>query len=180
MSAGGEGLFGVLAEFTTADGVVAAARHMRNAGFRRIEAYSPYPVDALDELLGGRQVALPLVIFACGLLGFLIGFFLQWGGAAIDYPINVGGRPLNSWPAFGPTIFEFTVVWAVAGGFVAWFIANRLPRLSSPLREVPGFERATTDRFFLCVEAADPRFDRERLHWLFARCEAHRVLDVGA
>ncbi|HZS85642.1 MAG TPA: DUF3341 domain-containing protein [Stellaceae bacterium] len=173
-------LYGIAAEFTTAEAVTAAARHIKNAGFRRFEAYTPMPVEALDELIAGKQVALPLLIFCFGCIGFLVGFFMQYYLAVVDYPIHVGGRPLNSWPAFGPITFEITVVFAVGGAFLAWFIFNRLPRLGTPLSAIPGFERATIDRYFLCVEASDPRFDRARLRWLFERCGAHRIAEVAA
>lgn len=172
------GIRGVVAEFTAPDELVAATRRIRAAGFRRIEAYTPFPIDELGDLLAGRAVLLPLVIFGFGLLGLLVSYFMQYWMAAIDYPLNIGGRPLNSWPAFGPISFEITVLWAVASGFFAWFIVNRLPRLADPLGSVPGFDRATIDRFFLCIAADDPRFDAERLRWLLERSNARRISDV--
>ena len=175
-----ERLLGVAAEFATAAALVAAARHIRNAGFRRIEAYSPFPIDALDDLIAGKQVALPLIIFCCGLGGLLAGFLMQYYLAAVDYPLNIGGRPLNSWPAFGPTTFEIAVLFAMVGAFIAWFVVNRLPRLGNPLAAVPGFDRATSDRFFLCIEASDPRFERGRIHWLLEHCNAERISDIAA
>jgi Protein of unknown function (DUF3341) len=172
-------LHGVLAEFAGAADLVAAMRHLRIAGFRRLEAYAPMPIDGLDEI-AERPVALPIVIFLCAVLGCLGGYFLQYWGAVVDYPINVGGRPLNSWPAFLPTAFEIAVLLAVAGGIIAWFVASRLPSLASPLARVPGFERATIDRFFLCVESGDPRFDPGRLRHLLERCAALRIVEVPA
>ena len=173
----GSPLHGVVAEFATPEAVTDAARDIHAAGLRRVEAYTPFPIDALDELVAGREVTLPVLIFVCGLLGFAVSLAMQSYGAAVDYPLNIGGRPLNSWPAFGPIVFEITVFWAVAGGFVAWFIVNRLPRLGQRIQAVPGFDRATTDRFFLCVETGDPRFDRDRLLAIFERRNAVRIAE---
>src|SRR5579872_1109690 len=110
----------LVAEFTTEDAIVAAAHSLNGAGFRRIEAYTPLPIAGLD-VLTERQIALPVIIFLAGLFGCVGSLLLQWWAAAIDYPINIGGRPLAAWVAFGPTTFELTVLAGVAGGFIAWF-----------------------------------------------------------
>ncbi len=154
--------YGILAEYADAAALVAAARRLREAGYRRFEAYSPYPVDALDSVAAEPARRLPATMAAAGIAGAAAGYLLQYWGAVIDYPLNIGGRPLDSWPAFVPACFEFGVIWAVAAGFLAFFAICRLPRLAHPIDRVPGFARASQDRFFLCVERQDPMFDRIR------------------
>lgn len=171
-------LYGVVAEFPEVDSLVAAAHAVRAHEFGPVESYTPFPVEELEELIAGKQRALPAAIFICGLIG-LVGFFvLEYWCAAINYTTNVGGRPYDSWPAFIPSCFEVGLVWAAAAGFAGFFIATRLPKLFHPLNRVPGFERASQDAFFLAVEADAPGFDRQRVHSLFVEHGALRVVDV--
>lgn len=153
----------LVAEFSSEAGLVAAASRLREEGFTALEAYTPYPVEALDVILTRPRRALPLLVFAAGMLGLAGGFFMQWYGAAVSYPINIGGRPDASWPAFIPIAFEIAVLCAVTAGFVGFFVLARLPKPYQPIQAVPGFERASQDRFFLTVDAADPRFDAARV-----------------
>jgi hypothetical protein len=125
-----------------------------------------------------RRSALPAAMFVCDMAGF-IGFFLLQGWGALDYPINVGGRPLLSWPAFVPSAVEVAFFTAVAGGVVLFFVANRMPRLHHPLDEMPGFERASQDGFFLAVEADDPRFEPARVRGLLERCRPVGIQEVS-
>lgn len=172
----GRGLYGVVAEFPGVDSLTAAARAARGLG--PIESYTPFPVEELEELIAGKQRALPAAMFIGGLVG-LVGFFLlEYWCAAIDYPLNVGGRPLDSWPAFIPSCFEVGLIWAAATGFAGFFLTNRLPQLFHPLSRVPGFERASQDAYFLAIEAGSPDFDRHRIHSLLAAHGALRVMDV--
>lgn len=173
-------LYGMVGEFDRLEDVVAAARRLKDFGTRDMEAYTPFPSPELDELLVGRQNLLPVLIFLCGMAGLIWGFVMQYWGAVWSYPINVGGRPLDSWPSFVPACFEFGVVWAVAGGFVLFLLFNRLPKFYHPVWAVPDFERASRDRFFLCVEAKDASFSRRRVHQVMANCHATRITEVGA
>ncbi|HEX3882621.1 MAG TPA: DUF3341 domain-containing protein [Stellaceae bacterium] len=154
---------GIAAEFAGEAALVAAAHRLREDGLSRIEAYAPYPVEALDEILPRPRWPLPVLVFVAGMLGLAGGFFLQWYGAAVSYPINIGGRPLASWAAFIPIAFEIAVLCAVTAGFVGFFALARLPAPYQPIQALPGFERASQDRFFLIVDAADPRFDAARV-----------------
>jgi len=157
---------GLAAEFAAEDALVQAATRLRDAGLRRIEAYTPYPVEALDALLPRPPQLLPVLVFAAGMLGLAGGFLLQWYGAAVSYPINIGGRQPASWPAFIPIAFEIAVLCAVAAGFVGFFVLAGLPAPYQPIAALPNFERASQDRFFLVVDDADPRFaaaDVERI-----------------
>lgn len=153
----------LVAEFASEAGLVAAAGRLREDGLTRLEAYTPYPVEALDVILPRPRRALPALVFAAGMLGLAGGFFMQWYGAAVSFPINIGGRPDGSWPAFIPIAFEIAVLCAVTAGFVGFFALARLPKPYQPIQAVPGFERASQDRFFLTIDATDPRFDAARV-----------------
>ncbi len=153
--------WGLMAEFRTADELLAAARAAREAGYTRIEAYTPFHVDGLAEAMGLRPSRVPLATFVGALLGGLGGYFMQWYSAVVDYPINVGGRPLHSWPMFVPVTFELTVLGGALAAFAAVIVGNRLPDLSYPVFDAPDFELATRNRFFLCLRADDPAFAAE-------------------
>jgi|SRR6185312_6808778 hypothetical protein len=146
---------GLAAEFAAEGALVAAATRLRAAGMTGLEAYTPYPVEALDAVLPRQRWMLPVLVFAAGMLGLAGGFFLQWYGAAVAYPIDIGGRPLASWPAFIPIAFEIAVLCAVTAGFVGFFVLARLPKPYQPIHALPGIERASQDRFFLVVDAGD-------------------------
>lgn len=167
--------------FATPEGVTAAARQFRALGFRSLEAYTPYPVDGLDEAVRpGRRAWLPPVIFAGAVAGALLGYLLQYWDEAVSYPINVGGRPYNSWPAFIVSTFELTLLCAVAAGFFAFLAGCRLPLLYHPIFAAPGFERASEDRFVLWVGARDPSFEPDHVRRIFERHGAERVAEVPA
>ncbi len=155
------GLYGLMAEFTQPSAVVEAAHRARAAGYRHMDAYAPFPVEGLSEALGHRPTSVPLIVLIGGACGGLGGYFLQWYSMAIDYPINVGGRPFHTWPAFIPITFELTVLCASLAGLIGMLALNRLPQPHHPVFNLPEFERASSDRFFLCIEARDPAFDRE-------------------
>jgi hypothetical protein len=153
-------LYGVLAEFETPEQLRAAARAAREAGYRRMDAYSPFPIHGLTEALGARSSRLAGLVLAGGALGTLSGFGLQYWVSVIAYPLNVGGRPLNSWPSFIPVTFEVTVLLAALTAVLGMLALNGLPYPHHPLFGAERFARATSDRFFLCIEAVDPKFDQ--------------------
>ena len=157
-----DGLYGLMAEFDNPSALVAAANEARLAGYRKMDAYTPIPLHELDEALGLPRTRLPRLVLLGGILGGLGGFALQVWTSAIDYPLNIGGRPLVSWPQFIPVTFETTVLGAALSCFVGMWALNRLPMPYHPVFNVPAFARASTDRFFLCIEAGDERFDRDR------------------
>jgi hypothetical protein len=172
--------YGLIAEFAAPEAALAAARRLYLNGFRRIDAYTPFPVAGLDEAMRpGRRPLLPLLMFAGGVIGAVFAYFIEYWAAVINYPLNVGGRPLNSWPAFTVSAFEAMLLLAIAAGFFGLLLFCRLPRLAHPIFAAPDFDRASQDRFFLCVEAGDPRFDAERVRWLFEHLGAVRVSEVG-
>jgi hypothetical protein len=153
-------IFGLMAEFDAPEKLLAAAEQARDEGYRRMDAYTPFPMEELTDALGIRRSNLSLFVLCCGITGCLLGFFMQYYAAVVDYPLNIGGRPLNSWPQWIPITFEMTILFSALGTFVGVFFRNGLPRPVHPVFNVDRFERATRDRFFLCIEATDPKFDK--------------------
>jgi hypothetical protein len=154
-------IWGLLAEFQSPDDLLVAVRRCRLAGFRAIDAHAPYPVEGLAAELGLKRSRIPSVVLIGGLVGAAVGFWMQYYSMAIDYPLNVGGRPYNSWPAFVPVMFELLILVASCAAFFGMLFLNGLPQPHHPLFSVPQFARASQDRFFLSIEASDPLFDVE-------------------
>ena len=152
-------LHGLMAEFETPGALVSAAERARLAGYRHMDAYSPIPIEELNEALGLRRTRLPMLVLLGGIVGGMSGYALEYWSQAIAYPLNIGGRPFHSWPHFIPVTFETTVLGAALTCFVGMWALNRLPMPYHPVFNVPAFARASTDRFFLCIEAGDQRFD---------------------
>jgi hypothetical protein len=171
-------LYGVMAEFENPNDLVAAARRVYSLGYRRINGYSPYPIEELSEAIGFTHTSLPLIVFIGGLLGGIGGFLMQYWIEVIDYPINVGGKPFNSWPAFIPITFECTVLAAAFSAVLGMLVLNRLPQPYHPVFNVPNFALATRDRFFLAVEANDSKFDHGEVVALLKSLNALEVNDV--
>jgi ActD protein len=155
-------LYGLLAAFHAPADVVAAARAAREAGYVRLDAYSPYPIEELTEALHLHHSRLPLLVLLGGLAGLVGGYALQYWAAVIEYPMNVGGRPFHSWPAFVVPSFETTILFAALTAVLGMLALNGLPEPYHPVFNVPSFALATRDRFFLCIEATDPKFDPAR------------------
>lgn len=171
-------LYGVMAEFANPTDLVAAARRVYSLGYRRINGYSPYPIEELSEAIGFTHTSLPLIVFIGGVLGGLGGFFMQYWIEVINYPLNVGGKPYNSWPAFIPITFEMTVLCASFAAVLGMLVLNKLPQPYHPVFNVPNFAMATRDRFFLAVEANDPKFDHAAVVELLRSLGALEVNDV--
>ena len=159
-------LHGLMAEFDSPTGLVEAATNARLAGYRKMDAFSPIPIEELNDALGLRRTRLPLLVLIGGILGGSAGFALEAWVSAIAYPMDVGGRPLISWPQFIPVTFETTVLGAALTAFFGMWALNKLPQPYHPVFNVEAFARATTDRFFLIIESTDPRFDRDAT-WRF-------------
>lgn len=174
------GNWGLLAEFAGADELLSAARRVREAGYARAEAYAPFHVEGLAEALGFGRDRVPAFTFVGGLLGGAGGFFLQWYSAVVDYPLNIGGRPLDSWPMFVPVAFELAVLGAAFAAVITMFAANGLPRLRHPLFAVPEFDLATRNRFFLCLRCDDPAFEPRRARELLQSLQPMRCVEVPA
>jgi len=155
------GLYGMLAEFDDPNALVAAAHRAHHEGYRRMDAYSPFPIEELHDALGGEPTKLPLLVLLGGLFGCIGGFGLCYWASVIAYPLNVGGKPFNSWPAFIPVTFECTILAAALTAVFGMLALNGLPQPYHPVFNVPRFALASRNRFFLCIEARDSRFDLE-------------------
>jgi hypothetical protein len=171
-------LYGVIAEFEHAEDVVKAARQTYEAGYRRMDAYSPFPVEGLSEALGFRDHHVPWIMFIGGVVGCVGGFgFLTWA-LGWDYPLNIGGRPRISWPMYIPITFEITVLLSALSGIVGMFWLNGLPKPYHPVFDAPDFELASSSRFFLCIESEDPHFDRVKTRQFMETLGAAQVSEV--
>jgi hypothetical protein len=171
-------IYGLMAEFTTPEQLLEAARQTHDAGYRRIDAFAPFPIEGLAEAVGFHRTRLPLVVLIAGMIGGISGFFLQYYGDAVSYPLNVGGRPLNSWPAFVPVTFEMTVLFAAAAAVFGMLALNGLPTPYHPVFNVPRFALASRDRFFLCIKARDPMFDLELTRKFMMMLNPREVTDI--
>lgn len=151
-------LYGVVAAFAEPRTLIAAVHAAREAGYRDLDAYTPFPVEELNEALDLHHSRLPLLVFGAGVFGAVAGYGLQYYCAAIAYPLNIGGRPIHSWPAFIPVTFETTVLFSALATVLGMLAMNGLPAPYHPMFHVPDFDLASRDRFFLCIEATDPKF----------------------
>jgi len=154
-------LHGLMAEFNDPGALVAATAKARAEGYRRMDAYSPFPIEELHEAMGAHHSRLPLIVLIGGLVGCVSGFLLQYWVSTIAYPLNVGGRPFNSWPAFMPVTFECTILGASLSAVLGMLALNGLPMPYHAVFNVPRFALASRNRFFLCIEAKDLKFDLE-------------------
>ncbi len=152
-------IYGLLAEFETPGELVHAAEQAYAAGYRKFDAYSPFPIEEASEAVGFHKSHVPLIVLVGGLLGGASGFGLQYWINVISYPLNIGGKPYDSWPAFIVPTFELTILFAGLCGVFGMFALNGLPMPHHPLFSVDRFSLVTRDKFFLCLEAADPKFD---------------------
>jgi hypothetical protein len=172
-------IYGLMAEFETPADLVAAAHRAREEGYRRVDGYTPFPIEGLAEAIGFHHSRLPLVVLIGGIAGCIGGYLLQYYISVISYPLNVGGRPFHSWPSFIPVTFEMTILVAALAAVVGMLALNGLPMPYHPVFNVSRFALATRDRFFLCIEATDPLFDREGTRRFLEGLGPRGVYDVA-
>ena len=170
--------YGLLAEFERPEDLLAAAEGAYEAGYRKMDAYSPLPIHGLAAAVGFPRTNLSYIVFFCGLLGAIAGYGLQYWVHVIDYPINIGGRPLHSGPSFIPVTFELTILFAAFGAVFGMLGLNKLPMPYHPVFNAPNFGRASQDRFFLCIEAEDPHFDLGETRRFLDGLNPHEVTQV--
>ena len=171
-------LYGLIAEFQTSEALLKAARLAYAAGYREMDAYSPFPVDGLADAIGARSPWISYIILAGGILGGFAAYFMQWYYSVVTYPINVGGKPYHSWPSFIPVTFELTILGAAIAGFLGTLILNGFPEPYHPVFNLPEFARASQDRFFLAIEARDPKFDVEKTREFLQNLQVVKVAEV--
>ena len=171
--------YGLMAEFDSPTALVAAANAARAAGYTRMDAYSPIPIEELHDAIGFHHTKLPLIVLLGGLAGGLAGYGLQYWSSVIEYPLNIGGRPLHSWPSFIPVTFELTILGAALAAVFGMLALNGLPMPYHPVFNAPRFALASRNRFFLCIETRDPKFDRDATHRFLEELQPRGVSEVG-
>jgi hypothetical protein len=172
------GLYGVIAEFTSAQELLDAATAANHRGYKEMDAYSPFPIHGLAEAVGFHSTKLPLIVLGGGVLGGLGGFFMCWYASVISYPLNIGGKPLNSWPAWIPITFECTILIAAFAAVFGMLGLNGLPMPYHPVFNVKRFDQASRDKFFLVIQARDPRFDIDEVAAFLESLKPREVTDV--
>lgn len=171
-------IYGLLAEFDSPDEILKATHQTRAAGYRKIDTFTPIPVEGLAEAVGFDWTALPIVVFFGGLFGGLTGFGMCWYANVISFPLNIGGKPHNSWPMWIPITFELTILGAALCAVFGMIAMNGLPQPYNPLFNVERFVRASTDRFFLCVQAQDQKFDLIQTRKFLEGLHAQGVFEI--
>ena len=171
-------LYGLLAEFDNPDDLLEAARRAHQAGYTRLDAFTPFPVEGLAEAIGFHKTRVPLIVLIGGLIGCVSGFLLQYYPNVVGYPLNIAGRPYNSWPSFIPITFELTILCAALSCVFGMLALNGLPTPYHPVFNVARFALATRNRFFLCIKARDPKFDSKETREFLAGLKAREVCDI--
>ena len=171
--------YGLIAEFDNATALVSAARAAREKGYRKLDAYSPFPIEELSDALHLHRNRLPLIVLIGGLTGGILGYLLQYYVTVWDFPINIGGRPLHSWPAYIIITFEMTILFGALSCVLGLLGLCRLPEPYHPVFNVPRFAFASRNRFFLCIESTDPLFDKEKTSEFLEGLEPREVSEVA-
>lgn len=167
-----------MAEFEKPDELLGAAKRAYAEGYRRLDAYTPFPIHGLNDAIGFRRTILPYIVLGGGILGCVTGFGLQYFSSVISYPLNIGGRPLNSWPSFIPVTFEVTVLFAALSAVLGMLALNGLPMPYHPVFNSPRFALASRDRFFLCIESRDPKFSLAETKQFLTSLKPREVVEV--
>lgn len=171
-------LYGLLAEFDNPNALLEAANRTHQAGYTKIDAFTPFPIEGLADAIGFHKTRVPLIVLIGGVIGCAGGFVLQYYPNVIGYPLNIGGRPYYSWPSFIPIMFELTILCAALSAVFGMLALNGLPTPYHPVFNVARFALASRNRFFLCVKASDPQFQREKTREFLVGLKAREVFDI--
>jgi hypothetical protein len=171
--------YGLIAEFEAPDALLRAAEAASLHGYKKMDAYSPFPIDGLGEAVGLKGNRVAVITLVGGISGGLTGYFMQWYANVVSYPINIGGRPYHSWPAFIPITFELTILFAALSAAFGMFALNHLPQLHHPIFNGQDFKRASKDRFFLCIQTRDPSFELIKTGMFLMSLKPVRVTEVS-
>jgi hypothetical protein len=171
-------IYGLMAEFDSAQELVAAAHKTHEAGYRKIDAYSPFPIEGLAEAIGFEKNRVSLVVLIGGLVGLISAYSLQYWVAVITYPTNIAGRPYHSWPSFIIVTFELTILFGGLSSAIGMLALNGLPMPYHPVFNVPEFARATENKFFLVVFSSDPNYDPESVHSFLSGLAPRMIAEV--
>jgi hypothetical protein len=172
-------IYGLIAEFEDPTSLVNATERAHREGYRCMDAYSPFPIEELHRALGSRHTKLPLIVLVGGLIGCIGGYTLEYWSSVVAYPLNIGGKPLHSWPAFIPVTFECTILAAALSCVLGMLALNGLPMPYHPVFSVPRFALASRNRFFLCIESTDPKFDIDATRRFLETLEPREVSTVA-
>ncbi len=172
-------IYGLMAEFSTAEELIEAVHQVHAAGFKCVDALTPYPIEEVSHALDLPRSKMPLIVLGGGIAGGLGGYFLQYWSQVLEYPMNIGGRPFHSWPAFIVPTFEMTILFAALSAVLGMFALNGLPQPYHPVFNVPRFAMASRDRYFLVIEARDPKFDRDETRRFLLDLHPSEVTDVA-
>jgi hypothetical protein len=172
-------IYGITAEYDSPEALMAAAERARKAGYVKMDAFTPFPVEGMSHALDIRDKWILILMLIGGFIGCINGWLLQYWGSVASYPLNIGGRPIISWPQMVVIMFEATVLTSALTGVFSMIILNGLPQLYHPMFNLPGFERASQDRFFLCIEEEDSKFDTQEITRLLESTGALRVAEVA-
>lgn len=172
-------IYGIAAEYETPEALMEAANRVREAGYVKMDAYTPFPVEGMSEALGIRDKWILILMLLGGFIGAFNGLLLQYWGSVASYPLNIGGRPIISWPQMVVITFEATILTTALTGVFSMFILNGLPELYHPMFSVPNFDRASQDRFFLCVEQKDKKFNADEITRLLENTGALHISQVA-
>ena len=172
-------IYGLIAEFDDPTSLVTATERAHHEGYRCMDAYSPFPIEELHHALGSKSTRLPFVVLIGGLIGCIGGYSLEYWVSVIAYPVNIGGKPLHSWPAFIPVTFECTILGAALSAVLGMLALNGLPQPYHPVFNVSRFALASRNRFFLCIESKDPKFDLEATRQFLETLNPREVTTVA-
>jgi hypothetical protein len=176
---GATAFYGLMAEFASADALLAAVRRVRDAGYTRFDAFSPFPIHGMAEAIGFKERSVAPIVLAGGITGLIAGYGLEYWTSVIAYPMNIGGRPYHSWPMFVPPAFEMTILFASIGALVGMLALNGLPQPYHPVFNAPRFSLASQESFFLVIEADDPKFEAEGARQLLLSLQPKEVVEVA-